>query len=92
MLPPEFVLCVGTLEPRKNLERLIMALGELHRRGRRVPLVLVEVLGWAAANGWGVTGLVRSSLVGGDGNVEYLVWLRHGAASANVAALIDAAL
>ena len=54
--------------------------------------VLVEVLGWAAAHGWGVAGLVRSSLVGGDGNVEYLVWLRRGEASAGVAALIESAL
>jgi 23S rRNA (cytidine1920-2'-O)/16S rRNA (cytidine1409-2'-O)-methyltransferase len=54
--------------------------------------VLVEVLGWAAANGWGVAGLVRSSLVGADGNVEYLVWLWRGGASAEVTTLIDAAL
>jgi 23S rRNA (cytidine1920-2'-O)/16S rRNA (cytidine1409-2'-O)-methyltransferase len=51
--------------------------------------VLVEVLGWAAAHGWGVAGLVRSSLVGADGNVEYLVWLRWGGASADVASLIE---
>ena len=51
--------------------------------------VLVEVLGWAAANGWSVTGLVRSSLVGGDGNVEYLVWLRPGGASADLGGLIN---
>jgi 23S rRNA (cytidine1920-2'-O)/16S rRNA (cytidine1409-2'-O)-methyltransferase len=38
--------------------------------------VLEEVLGWAAANGWVVAGLVRSSLVGAEGNVEYLAWLR----------------
>ena len=54
--------------------------------------VLVEVLDWAAAHGWGVAGLVRSSLVGADGNVEYLVWLRRGGVSVDVAALIDAAL
>jgi hypothetical protein len=39
-----------------------------------------------------VAGLVRSSLVGADGNVEYLVWLRRGGVSVDVAALIDAAL
>lgn len=54
--------------------------------------VLEEVLDWAAAHGWGVAGLVRSSLVGADGNVEYLVWLRWGGASADVAALIEIAL
>jgi 23S rRNA (cytidine1920-2'-O)/16S rRNA (cytidine1409-2'-O)-methyltransferase len=54
--------------------------------------VLVEVLGWAAAHGWGVAGLVRSSLVGGDGNVEYLVWLRRGGAPADIEMLINEAL
>ena len=51
--------------------------------------VLADVLGWAAAHGWGVGGLVRSSLVGGDGNVEYLVWLRPGGESADLGGLIN---
>ena len=51
--------------------------------------VLADVLGWASAHNWGVGGLVRSSLVGGDGNVEYLVWLRPGGASADLVGLID---
>ena len=50
--------------------------------------VLADVLGWAAGNGWGVSGLVRSSLVGTDGNVEYLVWLRLGGAPADATELI----
>jgi predicted rRNA methylase YqxC with S4 and FtsJ domains len=54
--------------------------------------VLVEVLDWAAAHGWSVAGLVRSSLVGADGNVEYLVWLRRGGVSADLPMLIDTAL
>ncbi len=45
-LPEEFVLFVGTLEPRKNLERLIRAVAEVHRRGRPIPLVLVGASGW----------------------------------------------
>ncbi len=45
-LPEKFILFIGTLEPRKNLERLIHALALLHRRGRRVPLVLVGQEGW----------------------------------------------
>ena len=51
--------------------------------------VLADVLGWASVHNWGVGGLVRSSLVGGDGNVEYLVWLRPGGASADLGGLID---
>ena len=42
-LPKEFVLFVGTLEPRKNLTRLIEALGSLHDAP---PLVVVGMAGW----------------------------------------------
>ncbi len=69
-LPPEFVLCVGTLEPRKNLERLIMALGELHRRGRRVPLVLVGPAGWHLGGHGGLNDMV--DMAGLGGYVHYL--------------------
>lgn len=69
-LPPEFVLCVGTLEPRKNLERLIIALGELHRRGRRVPLVLVGPSGWHLGGHGGLRDMVDQA--GLDGYVHYL--------------------
>ncbi len=41
-----FVLAVGTVEPRKNLGRLVQALAEVHRRGRTEELVLVGQLGW----------------------------------------------
>jgi len=39
-LPPEFALFLGPLEPRKNIARLVHALGVLARRGVRVPTVL----------------------------------------------------
>ena len=42
-LPKEFVLFVGTLEPRKNLTRLIEALGSLRDAP---PLVVVGMAGW----------------------------------------------
>jgi glycosyltransferase involved in cell wall biosynthesis len=45
-LPEDFILFIGTLEPRKNLERLIRSLALVHRRGYRVPLVLVGQEGW----------------------------------------------
>lgn len=40
--------------------------------------VLEDVLGWSQANGWQVAGLIPSPIQGGDGNVEYLAWLRRG--------------
>ena len=54
--------------------------------------VLEDVLGWAAGNGWSVAGLVRSSLVGTDGNVEYLAHLRRDGRTGQLAGLIAAAL
>lgn len=45
-LPPEFVLFVGTLEPRKNLARLVAALAVLGRQTRPIPLVIVGTDGW----------------------------------------------
>ena len=45
-LPPDFLLYVGTLEPRKNLHRLVRSLKEIRRNGFRHPLVLVGADGW----------------------------------------------
>ncbi len=44
---PGFVLAVGTLEPRKNLPRLVAAYAGLDQRVQREhPLVVVGALGW----------------------------------------------
>ena len=69
-LPQEFVLCLGTLEPRKNLERLVLALAELHRRGRRVPLVLVGPSGWHLDGPGGLQDTIRAA--GLEQHVRYL--------------------
>lgn len=45
-LPDHFVLFVGTIEPRKNLIRLIRAVGLLRKRGCKMQLVLVGPNGW----------------------------------------------
>jgi glycosyltransferase involved in cell wall biosynthesis len=45
-LPSEFVLFVGTLEPRKNLVRLVAALSVLVGQSRSIPLVIVGADGW----------------------------------------------
>ena len=54
--------------------------------------VLTDLLSWAAAAGWGVGGLRRSSIAGTDGNVEFLAWLRPGEPSPDHAALIESVL
>jgi glycosyltransferase involved in cell wall biosynthesis len=45
-LPDRYLLHVGTIEPRKNLTRLIEALQLLRDRGMHAPLVIVGGKGW----------------------------------------------
>jgi glycosyltransferase involved in cell wall biosynthesis len=45
-LPDRYLLSVGTIEPRKNLDRLLDAVRSLRRQGQAVNLVLVGRLGW----------------------------------------------
>ena len=45
-LPEKFILFVGTLEPRKNLERLLRAFNQLKNEGRPEGLVVVGARGW----------------------------------------------
>ncbi|MDW8223046.1 MAG: glycosyltransferase family 1 protein [Gemmatales bacterium] len=50
-LPTDFILYVGTLEPRKNLERVLRTFLRLPRSCRRaVPFVLAGQYGWGAAS------------------------------------------
>lgn len=41
-----FILTVGSLEPRKNIVRLLQALARLHQAGLRLPLVHAGPPGW----------------------------------------------
>jgi 23S rRNA (cytidine1920-2'-O)/16S rRNA (cytidine1409-2'-O)-methyltransferase len=58
----------------------------IHRR------VLVDVLAFAKAEGFGVKGLIRSPLLGPKGNTEFLVWLEPQKNSAESSALINTVL
>lgn len=69
-LPAQFFLCVGTLQPRKNLERVLDAHASLPvdlRRG--VPLVIVGRAGWGCGH------LVARLRAEGDGSVRWLQYL-----------------
>jgi len=52
-LPPEYLLFVGTIEPRKNLATLLRALAVLRQRGEAIPLVI------AGNRGWGLSEYLR---------------------------------
>jgi glycosyltransferase involved in cell wall biosynthesis len=45
-LPERYAIHVGTIEPRKNLTRLVEALERLRERGMVIPLVVVGSKGW----------------------------------------------
>jgi glycosyltransferase involved in cell wall biosynthesis len=45
-LPPEFIIFVGTLEPRKNVPTLLKAFRQLLDRGYRIHLAIVGRRGW----------------------------------------------
>ena len=48
-LPREYLLYLGTLEPRKNVDVLVRAFGELRRSGYTGELVLAGARGWGYA-------------------------------------------
>ncbi len=45
-LPDRYMIHVGTIEPRKNLSRLVEALQQLRKTGLTIPLVVVGSKGW----------------------------------------------
>jgi glycosyltransferase involved in cell wall biosynthesis len=45
-LPDRFLIHVGTIEPRKNLVRLVEALEQLRDAGLTIPLLVAGVKGW----------------------------------------------
>jgi 23S rRNA (cytidine1920-2'-O)/16S rRNA (cytidine1409-2'-O)-methyltransferase len=54
--------------------------------------VLLDVLNFAIETGFGLRGLIRSPLLGPKGNSEFLAWLDLNQNSADLAALVRAAL
>jgi len=54
--------------------------------------VLLDVLTFAQAEGFGLRGLIRSPLLGPKGNVEFLAWLGLNETLADVPALVDSML
>jgi glycosyltransferase involved in cell wall biosynthesis len=45
-LPPEFILYLGTIEPRKNLVTLVEALSLLRKENVKTPIVIAGRFGW----------------------------------------------
>lgn len=51
--------------------------------------VLTDLLSWATRSQWGIKGLMRSTIQGTDGNIEYLVWLQPDGLLTDVDSLIE---
>jgi glycosyltransferase involved in cell wall biosynthesis len=70
-LPARFFLCIGTLQPRKNVERIVDAHARLPDEMRReIPLVIV------GRAGWGCESLVaRLQSTEAEGSVRWLQYL-----------------
>ncbi len=49
-LPERYLVHVGTIEPRKNLTRLVEALQRLRDEGLKIPLVVIGSRGWLYAS------------------------------------------
>jgi len=56
---------------------------EIHRQ------VLLDVLGFAQREGFGIRGLIKSPMLGPKGNTEFLVWLVQQEMDIDLSALVD---
>ena len=56
---------------------------EIHRQ------VLLDILGFAQSEGFGLKGLIRSPITGPKGNVEFLAWLGINAEGESVETLVE---
>ncbi len=90
--PAEAAELVALIKPQFEAGRQDVARGDgvirdaaVHRQ------VLLEVLRFADAQGFGVRGLLRSPLLGPKGNTEFLAWSMLGQASEDIPALVDRA-
>lgn len=63
----DYLIFVGTLQPRKNLERLIGAFGRVHAKQKNLKLVIAGKAGWLYDSILG-----KAKKLGIDGNVIFL--------------------
>jgi 23S rRNA (cytidine1920-2'-O)/16S rRNA (cytidine1409-2'-O)-methyltransferase len=91
-LPGQAGEILALIKPQFEAGRRAVARGQGVIRDEQVHRqVLVDVLGFARAEGLSARGLKRSPLLGPKGNVEFLAWLAFGPGG-DLPALIDAAL
>ncbi|MFN4212746.1 MAG: glycosyltransferase family 4 protein [Microgenomates group bacterium] len=70
----KFILTVGKIEPRKNLERLITAMKQLNNE--KLNLVIVGPKGWSKENIKHQISLKQNKFASGQANIKYLGYIK----------------
>ena len=84
---------IALVKPQFEAARGSLAKGGVVRDPAAHRAVLTEIVAWAAAQGMGLQGLIRSPVTGPAGNVEFLAWWLPGRPGlGDSAELIDACL
>jgi 23S rRNA (cytidine1920-2'-O)/16S rRNA (cytidine1409-2'-O)-methyltransferase len=92
-VPPASPSLIALIKPQFEAGRALVGKGGIVKDPAVHRLVLQDLLGWAQANSLPLAGLIRSPLLGTEGNAEFLAWLRPGAAPAlNLPAAIESVL
>jgi 23S rRNA (cytidine1920-2'-O)/16S rRNA (cytidine1409-2'-O)-methyltransferase len=75
---------VVLVKPQFEVGRAGLGHGGIVRDPEIRARAVVEAVNYLVAAGLGARGIIRSPIDGGDGNVEYLLWLRKGEESLKV--------
>ncbi|MEM7332813.1 MAG: TlyA family RNA methyltransferase [Chloroflexota bacterium] len=89
---PQRTDIVALIKPQFEAGRAQVGKGGIVRDTAVHQFVLHDLIQWTADHGLGAQGLVRSSIKGSDGNVEFLVWLKPQHANQIESTQIDALL
>ncbi len=68
---------VALIKPQFEARREEVGRGGIVRSRETHARVIGRVAAWATRDGWRVRGLTASPILGGEGNKEFLVWLRR---------------
>ena len=91
-LQPDFDI-LALIKPQFEAGRSQVGKGGIVRDVAVHRSVLTEIMDWCTLNQLMPSGLVRSSITGADGNVEFLVWLRpHSSPYFDVAGTVDSVI
>jgi len=84
---------VALIKPQFEAGRKDVSRGDGVIRDHKIhKQVLLDVLGFAKSEGFGLKGIIRSPILGPKGNVEFLAWLGLNASNQAIETLIEKVL